>query len=211
MEGPGAPLYSPDMRLKLVQVGEEVLRQTARKLEPKEIDGREIQQLIDFMQETLRDVPGVGLAAPQVGIGVQLVVIEDLPEYSQNLTEQQRVERERSPVPFHVIINPVITKAENLMVEFFEGCLSLNGFTAVVPRFRSVTVECLNEHAERRCIEATGWYARILQHEIDHLNGKLYIDRMRSRTFMTLDNSSRIWKDVGMEEVKRWLGIKEEM
>jgi peptide deformylase len=76
-------------------------------------------------------------------------------------------------------------------VQFFEGCLSVAGFTAVVPRARAVRVECLNERAEQVVIEAEGWYARILQHEIDHLRGKLYIDRMITRSFMTAENFNR--------------------
>jgi peptide deformylase len=190
------------MRLKLVQVGEAVLRSSARELTLDEVRSRDIQQLIDFMRETVRDAPGVGLAAPQVGEGIQLAIIEDLPDYSRNFTSEQLTERERKPVPFHVIINPTISPIGEPEVEFFEGCLSLNGFTAIVPRYRSVRVDCLDEHGQPRTIEASGWYARILQHEIDHLHGALYIDRMYSRTFMSLDNFTRLWKDEAPAEVK---------
>lgn len=190
------------MRLKLVQVGEAVLRNPARELTLDEIRSHEIQQLIDYMRETLRDAPGVGLAAPQVGEGIQLAIIEDLPEYSRNLTPEQLTERERKPVPFHVIINPTISPIDEPEVEFFEGCLSLNGFTAIVPRYRSVRVDCLDEQGQPKTIEASGWYARILQHEIDHLHGTLYIDRMHSRTFMTLDNFMRAWKEATASEIR---------
>jgi peptide deformylase len=87
--------------------------------------------------------------------------------------------------------------------EFFEGCLSLTGFTAIVPRAKRVRVECWNEKAERIVIDASGWYARILQHEIDHLRGILYIDRMRPRSFSTADNHARYWKDTPITEVWR--------
>ena len=90
--------------------------------------------------------------------------------------------------------------------EFFEGCLSLAGFTAVVARAKQVRVECLNEKAEPVTIEATGWYARILQHEIDHLGGVLYVDRMNSRTFFTQDNYVRYWKDRSVAEVTGYDG-----
>lgn len=90
-------------------------------------------------------------------------------------------------------------------MEFFEGCLSLGGFTALVPRFRQVSVRCLNEDGEPIVIEASGWYARILQHEIDHLNGAVYIDRMHTRTFMTMENFSRRWKEQSIAEVRRAL------
>lgn len=194
------------MRLKLLQVGENVLRTPARELSGDELRGRDIQELIEHMRETLRDAPGVGLAAPQVGEGIQLAIIEDLPEYSRNLTPEQIADRERRPVPFHVIANPTLTLVGEPDVEFFEGCLSLTGYTALVPRYRSVRVDCLNEHGEPKTIHASGWYARILQHEIDHLHGTLYIDRMESRTFMSLENFTRVWKDASVEEVRRGLG-----
>jgi peptide deformylase len=103
----------------------------------------------------------------------------------------------------HVIINPRLALGKET-VEFFEGCLSLPGFTAIVPRARAVTVECLNERAEPVTIHAHGWYARILQHEIDHLRGTLYIDRMLTRSFMGRENFERYWKDVPMGDL-RWL------
>jgi peptide deformylase len=158
------------------------------------------------MRETMRDAPGVGLAAPQVGVSVQLAVIEDLAANTKKLTAEQVRERERWPTPFQVIINPKISLGEE-QVEFFEGCLSLAGFMAMVPRARTVVVECLNEHAEPVRIEAVGWQARILQHEIDHLNGTLYIDRMSARSFNTMDNYERHWKDLALVDVRRALEI----
>jgi peptide deformylase len=193
------------MRLKLVQVGEAVLRQTARTLLIEEIRSEFIQQLVRDMHETLRDAPGVGLAAPQVGVSIQLAIIEDLPEYSRELTAEQLAARERHPIPFHAIFNPEIAGHSEGPVEFFEGCLSLAGFTALVPRFRQVSVRCLDENGKLKVIEASGWYARILQHEIDHLNGAVYIDRMYTRTFMSLENFTRRWKEQPIAEVKRAL------
>jgi peptide deformylase len=189
------------MILKIRQVGEQVLRQKARPLSPGEILDRSTQELIESMRETMHDAPGVGLAAPQVGLPLQLVVIEDQPEFIQKLPPEQVAERERRPVPFHVLINPKLTLQGSETAEFFEGCLSLAGLTAVVPRARQVRVECLNERAEPLIIEATGWYARILQHEIDHLSGVLYVDRMKSRSMCTQDNYARYWKDRSIAEV----------
>ena len=103
-------------------------------------------------------------------------------------------------MPFHVLINPSITVIGSESAEFFEGCLSVAGFTAIVPRASEVRVDCLNEQAEPVVIDAKGWYARILQHEIDHLNGALYIDRMYPRSFTTQDNYTRHWKDVPVIE-----------
>jgi peptide deformylase len=122
------------------------------------------------------------------------------------MTPEQIAERERTPVAFHVIVNPRLVPAGDGKVEFFEGCLSVNGYMALVPRFRRVRVECLDEHAKPRMIEASGWYARILQHEIDHLNGTVYVDRMLTRTLMAIDNFTRKWKDVSVAEVQKRLG-----
>ena len=189
--------------LKLLQVGEPVLRDRARPLTVEEISSSSIQELISSMHDTLRDAPGVGLAAPQVGVSIQLAIIEDPPEYWTELSASELAARERTAVPFHVIINPRITSASEPSVEFFEGCLSLTGFTALVLRSREITVECLDERAEAKTIRASGWYARILQHEIDHLNGTIYIDRMRTHSFMSLDNYKRFWKTEKIEEIRQ--------
>ena len=193
------------MRLKIVQVGEPVLRQRARPLLHEEIALPETQQLIAWMHETMRDAPGVGLAAPQVGLAVQLAVIEDRTEYAKDIAAERLAERERNPVPFQVLINPRIIEQSADQAEFFEGCLSLAGFSALVKRSRQVTVEYWNERGQPRRIEAQGWYARILQHEIDHLHGSLYIDRMDSRSFMSIDNLTRHWKDLPVEAVRQAL------
>src|ERR1700722_1901704 len=155
------------MRLKIVQAGEEVLRQVARPLTIDEIRLPDFQTWIDSMRETLRDAPGVGLAAPQVGLSIQLVVIEDRAEYSKDILPERLAERERQAVPFHVLVNPRIVERSERQVEYFEGCLSVAGFSALVKRAHSVIVECWDENGDPRRIEAHGWYARILQHEID--------------------------------------------
>jgi peptide deformylase len=189
------------MRLKIVQVGEPVLRAQARQLTRDEIVTDEIQRLMRDMRETMRDAPGVGLAAPQVGVPLQLAVIEDRQELLSSLPPQEIAEKERQGMPFHVIINPEITLIGDDSADFYEGCLSLAGFSAVVPRARRVHVAYLNEIGEPQSVEASGWYARILQHEIDHLRGTLYIDRMKARTFTSLDNRGRFWKGQPVREV----------
>src|ERR1700689_4393443 len=118
----------------------------------------------------MQDAPGVGLAAPQIGRPTQLVGIEDPPEAIQRISPEQAAERERRPVPFQVLINPILAMPEGT-AEFFEGCLSAAGYTAIVPRANKVHVEALNQNAEPVIIDAEGWFARILQHEIDHLSG----------------------------------------
>jgi peptide deformylase len=194
------------MRLKIVQAGESVLRTRARELSRDEIRSPETRQLIDWMRETMRDAPGVGLAAPQVGLSLQLAVIEDREEMLRAIAPERLAERGRRPVPFHVIINPILT-LDGPTAEFFEGCLSVAGFSALVPRALRARVDCLDENAKPVRIAAEGWYARILQHEIDHLQGALYLDRMHTRSFMTVDHLTRHWNDLPIAEVKSRLGV----
>jgi len=196
------------VKLEIVQAGNPVLRQRARPLSVAEIRSREIQKLIESMQTCMRETPGVGLAAPQLGLGLQLAVIEDREEYHKDVSAALLLERERRPVPFHVLVNPVLEELGNERAEFFEGCLSLSGFSALVSRARAVRVTCLDDQGREKVIEASGWYARILQHEIDHLNGTLYIDRMRSRSFTTMENLAEFWKGKPVNEIKSELELK---
>jgi peptide deformylase len=170
------------MTLEIVQAGNPVLRKQGRELTREEIGNPSIQQLIELMRETMREAPGVGLAAPQIGESIQLAVIEDRAEYLRDLSAEQLARLQRSAIPFHVIINPKLSFLDNSSAQFFEGCLSVEGYQAVVERALNVRVECLNERGDEITINAQGWYARILQHEIDHLNGILYVDRMQTRT-----------------------------
>jgi peptide deformylase len=189
------------MRIKIASIGEPVLRNVARPLRLEEIGSHSIRELIEHMRETLADAPGVGLAAPQIGEPLQLAIVEDKAEYQANLTTEELVERERRPVPFHVLINPEIELLSPPDLSFFEGCLSLPGFMAMVPRARTVKVRAFNQDGEFVEIEAEGWYARILQHEIDHLRGTLYIDRMWSRSLSSLDHYNRHWKSKSVSEL----------
>jgi peptide deformylase len=172
------------MRLKIVQAGDAVLRQRGKDLAASEIRSSEIQNLIEWMRDTMHDKP------------------ENLKDLSAGYLK----ERERKPVPFQVLVNPKLTLQGPADVEFFEGCLSLAGFTAVVPRARKVRVECLDHQGEPKTIEASGWYARILQHEIDHLDGAVYIDRMRTRTFMSVENYNRFWKNTSSADLRKLIG-----
>jgi len=182
------------MKLEIVEAGDPVLREQGRQLTKEEISSPAIQELIASMRDAMREAPGVGLAAPQIGLSMQLAVIEDRAEYLADLTPDQLAKYQRSAVPFHVIINPKLTVRDDSSAEFFEGCLSVEGLMAVVDRALNVRVECLNERGEEVTINAQGWYARILQHEIDHLNGTLYIDRMKTRTLTTVENMFRFWR-----------------
>ncbi len=177
-----------DIKLEIIQVGDPVLRSVAKPLTKEEILDPAIQRLIVLMKNTMHGA-GVGLAAPQIGVPLQIAVIEDREEYLKLLKPEEIKKRNRFPVPFHVIINPKLTLLESeKQANFYEGCMSVNGFVASVPRALRVKVEALNEKAKPITIEAQGWYARILQHEIDHLNGTLNIDRMDTRSFTSIEN-----------------------
>jgi peptide deformylase len=195
------------MVLKIVQTGEPVLRRRARELTPEEMTSPAIAQLIALMRDTMRDAPGVGLAAPQVGVDVRLAVIEDRAEYQAGVPPEELAARERQPVAFHVLINPRLVVEDPTPVEFHEGCLSVSGFSALVRRARAVRVEAFDEKGQPVSLSARGWYARILQHEIDHLDGTLYIDRMEPRSFSTLENHRRHWALRTVEEVRQALGL----
>jgi peptide deformylase len=173
----------------IVQVGDPVLRRVARELTRDELPG--LAQLIDDMRETMHAAPGVGLAAPQIGESIQLVVIEDAVVDAR---------REREQVPFHVLVNPRLTVRDDEVVHAFEGCLSFAGFSMIVPRARKVRVEALDERGEPVVHVATGWYARILQHEVDHLAGTVCCDRMVSRTLATNANLAH-WSDKTVDEI----------
>ena len=197
------------MKLKIVQVGDPVLRKQSRPLTKEEILSPSTQVLIDLMRDTMRAAPGVGLAAPQIGKSIQLAVIEDPAGNVSDLSADELAKRQRVSIPFHVIINPKLTIVDKTSARFFEGCLSVEGYQAIVIRALNVRVECLNERAEKITINAHGWYARILQHEIDHLNGTLYVDRMKTRTLTTGENMVRYWMNHSIDEVLNELGEKD--
>jgi peptide deformylase len=193
--------------MTIVQAGDPVLRGKARDLSPDEIKSKAIRQLIEQMRETMRAAPGVGLAAPQVGEPLRLAVIEDRPDYLRNVAPERLAVLQRRPVPFQVIINPKITLGTGGSARFFEGCLSLTGLLALVPRALEVHVDALDQHAKPVHIDARGWYARILQHEIDHLNGVLYVDRMHPRSLTTQDNYAEFWNAKTTDEVWQELDV----
>ena len=189
------------MSTVIVQAGDPILRQLARPVEHDEIRSRDIQDLIDEMREAMCAAPGVGLAAPQIGRPLQIAVIEDRAELHKDITPELLKERERRPIPFQVLINPSITTRSHEHKTFFEGCLSVAGFSGLVPRSRTVRVDFVDQNGVAQSVTAEGWHARIVQHEVDHLRGTLYIDCMLSRSFTTLDNLTQHWKGVPIDQV----------
>lgn len=167
----------------IVQTGHPVLRELAKPVDESQIGSNELEALIDDMIETMRKAPGVGLAAPQIGVGLQLAVLEDREELLETLDDDYVDTRQRTAVPLTVLINPTIEPVGNSKVSFYEGCLSVAGFAAMTERYEAVHVRALDRQGNPIELRWKGWPARILQHEIDHLNGTLYIDRMDTRTF----------------------------
>jgi peptide deformylase len=152
------------------------------------------------MRETMRDAPGVGLAAPQIGLNLQIAVIEDPGELQRGIAPERLAERGRKPVPFQVLINPRVRLGGG-QAEFFEGCLSFSGYSALVARSLEAQVDCLDHLGQPLSFRAEGWHARIVQHETDHLQGVLYVDRMRTRSLTTVENLGRHWNDLPIDEV----------
>jgi peptide deformylase len=176
----------------VVQAGDPVLRRRAAEVPPDQITSRAVAQLVDRMWRTLDAVPGVGLAAPQIGEPWRVVVIHDLPEFVEHYTRLQLLEREREVVEPYVLVNPVISAVGYETRTHFEGCLSVEGYTAAVERFHQVDLSYDDLQGHQHRARVGGWHARILQHEVDHLDGLLYVDRMNTRTLCTTDNYAEL-------------------
>jgi peptide deformylase len=146
-----------------------VLRKKARNVTVFDAD---LQNLIDDMIETMREASGVGLAGPQVNQSLRLTVVETLPE---NDDEGDAVEGSRE---LYVLINPEIVWKSRKMVEGMEGCLSIPGWVGEVSRHEGIRVRALDRNGKKIKLRLTDWSARIVQHEVDHLDGILYIDRL---------------------------------
>lgn len=163
-------------------MGHPVLRLRARPLERREIASPDVQRLIDDMLDTMHEYHGIGLAAPQIHQGVRLFVAAiDANE-------------EGDPGEPVVLINPELTPVGNDVVEDWEGCLSIPDIRGLVPRAREIKVKAYDRRGERVEIQAHDYAARVIQHEADHLDGILFMDRMRSFQSLTfLDEYSRYW------------------
>ncbi|MEO7112600.1 MAG: peptide deformylase, partial [Polyangiaceae bacterium] len=189
-----------------VQTGDVVLRARALDVSPNQIRTDAFQELITTMIETMRAAPGVGLAAPQIGIPMQVIVLEDREDLLAKLPEADRALRERIPFKTRVFVNPVLRFVGDEKRTFFEGCLSVDGYVALVERSREVEVVGVDEHGAEQTWQVRGWPARILQHEVDHLNGTLYVDRMESRSFSTVANATKFYAGKSIAEVRELLG-----
>jgi len=177
--------------LKVARLGHPVLRQLAAPVPLGRIRSAETQRLIDDMIETMREYNGAGLAAPQVHVLQQICVIEvhGNPRYP-----------DAPAIPLTVLINPVVTALTEETEDGWEGCLSVPDMRGIVPRATSVRLEALDREGNRVDVVAKEFFARVIQHETDHLHGRVYLDRMRD--FTTLSHLAE-WN-------RYWLGNQEQ-
>jgi peptide deformylase len=177
--------------LKVARLGHPVLRQQAQALSVDEIRGRETQQLIDDMIETMREYDGAGLAANQVHVLKRISVIEVRanPRYP-----------DAPDIPLMVVVNPVVTPLTEEMEEGWEGCLSVPDMRGMVPRHTAVRLDYLDRDGQAQSVDAKDFFARVIQHETDHLSGIVYLDRMLDLS--TLSHMAE-WQ-------RYWLGIREQ-
>ncbi|GJV06009.1 peptide deformylase 1A, chloroplastic-like protein [Tanacetum coccineum] len=173
---------------EIVKAGDPVLHEPAREVRPEEIGSERVQKIIDDMVKVMRGAPGVGLAAPQIGIPLKIIVLEDTEEYISYAPKEETKAQDRRPFDLLVIVNPSLQKKGNKSALFFEGCLSVDGFRGMVERFLDVEVTGFDRYGQPIKVTASGWQARVLQHECDHLEGTLYVDKMIKRTFRTVEN-----------------------
>ena len=145
------------------------LREPAEKVRAFTSD---LRRLVDDMVETMRNADGVGLAGPQIGVGQRVIVVE----YGEGLEEP---DTETAELELYKLVNPEIINASDETLLGNEGCLSLPGYYGEVERAKSVTVKAFTPQGEPVRVEADGWLARIFQHEVDHLDGVLFVDRAR--------------------------------
>jgi len=158
---------------RIVTLPEAVLRRKARAVTKFD---KGLQTVIDDMIETMREAPGVGLAAPQIGLSERIIVVE-------YFEREEDEEKEDAPRKVWAVLNPEIVKPSEETLMGVEGCLSLPGLVGEVERHAAIQVRGLNRHGKPLKLKAEGWLARIFQHEIDHLNGVLFPDR-----------AVRVWK-----------------
>ena len=193
--------------LPIVEAGDPVLRRPAEPVDPSELRSGALAGLIERMRVTMEAAPGVGLAAPQIGRPLRLAVLYDGPERWAQAGEADRAARERFGLPFTVLANPVVRPAGDELARFYEGCLSVPGLTGLVARYRSVQVTALDAHGEPVDEVFTGWAARIVQHETDHLGGILYLDRVETRSLATTGSYARLWAGRPPAEAAAALGF----
>ncbi|MFF8926594.1 peptide deformylase [Streptomyces longwoodensis] len=188
--------------LPIVAAGDPVLRAGTVRYDGQ-LDPALLARFVEALRVTMRAAPGVGLAAPQVGVELRIAVVED----PAPVPEEVRVARGRVPLPFRVLVNPSYEPVGTLRAAFFEGCLSVPGWQAVVARPAEVRLTGADEHGRPLDELVTGWPARIVQHETDHLDGTLYLDRAETRSLSSQDAVVERWSQPTPERAARELGF----
>jgi peptide deformylase len=190
----------------IVQAGASVLRRPALDVSQVMLGSPALLRLVELMVEVMRAAPGVGLAAPQIGVPLRIFVAEDAEERLANASPEALALRGRAPLPLMVLVNPRVSLVAGAQATFFEGCLSVRGYGALVTRAAAVRVQAVDAHGRPLAAELRGWPARIMQHEMDHLNGTLYVDRMISRSLACDAELARL-SGMPVSEVLEDLGI----
>lgn len=186
----------------IVQLGDPVLRAPAAAYDDQ-LDASELAELLATMRQAMHNAPGVGLAAPQLGIPLRIAVIEDAAVQPEEIARL----RERPSLPYFAVINPTYTPIGTDTASFYEGCLSFRDWQAVVERHRTVQLEFLTPDGLHATRQFTGWPARIVQHETDHLNGEIYIDKANTRSLVSSAAYSERWAQPGIELAQRSLNF----
>lgn len=186
----------------IVQAGHPVLRQLAAPF-TGQLDDAELGQLIDLMRSVMHKAPGVGLAAPQLGIPLQLAVLED-----QFVVDAEvAAARGREPLAFFAMLNPSYQPLGGSTAAFYEGCLSLDGLQAAVSRPEAVRLDFTAPDGSPQQREFSGWQARIVQHETDHVHGILYLDRAELRSISNNAEYSARWAQPDISLARKELGF----
>ncbi|MFE4052567.1 peptide deformylase [Streptomyces sp. YIM B13518] len=189
--------------LTIVAAGDPVLRRGAEPYDGQ-LGPALLARFVAALRVTMRAAPGVGLAAPQVGVGLRIAVIEDPAPVPQEV----RLARGRVPQPFRVLVNPAYEPVGARRVGFFEGCLSVPGYQAVVARPAEVRLTGRDEHGRALDEVVGGWPARIVQHETDHPDGTLYLDRAEPRSLSSNRSAMERWSQPTPERAARELGFE---
>jgi peptide deformylase len=198
---------TPESAPTIVQIGDPVLRATTAAVDVAAVRTGEMQRLIHGMVAAMRAGSGIGLAAPQIGVSQRIIVMEDPPDATAGLASELRAERERDPQGLRVLVNPVMTLVGSETRDFFEGCLSIPGYVAMVTRHREVMVSYLDEEGDQQEWCARGWAARVMQHEYDHLERVLYTDKMIAKSFMSAEEFKVRHATRRIADIKQELGI----
>ena len=196
-------LLAVDGPLPIVAAGEPVLRRGTERFEGQ-LDSALLARFVEALRVTMHAAPGVGLAAPQVGVGLRIAVIED----PAPVPDEIRLARGRVPLPFRVLVNPSYEPVGAARAGFFEGCLSVPGWQAVVARPTEVRLTCEDEHGRAVDEVFSGWPARIVQHETDHLDGTLYLDRAELRSLSSGRAMAERWAQPTPEAAAESLGFE---